>query len=643
MTARQCGWTTVRRWIPLALIGALGVGPVASTAPAQADAVTWTVTAPGHRPDAPSAELHYDADTGNVTLSVSRHGQPVLEPSPVGIVTEQADLSSGLEFLGRSDREVLEAYSTMVGKRRKQDVEMTESRFAFESASGARMDLIVRASRDGVAYRYALPDDYGPVLSETSAFNVPVDASTWLARWRRDYENPFIEYTAGSAPATNFQMPALFQVGDSYLLLAESDLDGRYTGPELRHQSGTGTYRLDFAWDDEVQVDGPLATPWRVMITGDLATVTESTLVNDLASPSKVSDTSWIRPGNVLWTWLAGGRAAGQSLEIQKGYVDYAEARGWPYVAVDAGWYFLPDQWDVTDPNWQTNSWIPDLVDYAQARGVDIIVWIHYRDLDTSEERAQWLPTLHEWGVKGVKIDFMDSESQERLRWYDQILPATAANHLLVNFHGSTVPKGIQRTWPHVMTMEGVHGGEKSSLTTSHITTLPFTRNVIGSMDYTPMAFHRASRPTSDAHELALSVIFESGLQNFAGTPESYDARPEAVHFLEQVPNVWDQTRLLAGDPADHVVMARRSGSRWFIGAGVSGPARTLDVPLDLPHDRWLVDLVRDGDQGLVREQRVMDAGDTLSVDVVAEGGFAAVACKWRATLETCDRPISAG
>jgi alpha-glucosidase len=632
--------TTWRRWLSLALIGAIGISPLASTTPAQAEDVTWTVTAPGNRPDAPRAELLYDADAGSVTLSVSRNGQTVLEPSPLGILTEQTDLTSRLEYLGRTDREVVEKYSTTVGKRRDRDVEMTESRFAFEGAGGARLDLVVRASHDGIAYRYALRKDYGSVLSEASAFNVPVDARAWLARWRRDYENQFIEYDASEAPAADFQMPALFGVGDSYLLLAESDLDGRYTGPQLIHESGTGTYRIRFPWDTEVQVDGPLATPWRAMITGDLATIAESTMVDDLAPPSKVSDTSWIRPGNVLWTWLAGGRAAGQSLEIQKGYVDYAAARGWPYVAVDAGWYFLPDQWDVTDPNWQTNSWIPDLVEYAQARGVDIIVWIHFRDLDTAEERAEWLPTLHEWGVKGVKIDFMDSESQERLRWYDQILPATAANHLLVNFHGSNVPKGIHRTWPHVMTMEGVHGGEKSTLTTSHITALPFTRNVIGSMDYTPMAFHRSSRPTSDAHELALSVIFESGLQNLAGTPESYNARPEAVRFLEQVPTVWDETRLLSGRPADHAVFARRSGTRWFIGAGVSGPARTLNVPLDLPNDRWLVEVVRDGAGGLVREQRIMDAGDTLSVDVVAEGGFAAIACRWRAGLQTYDLPV---
>ncbi|GAA2360028.1 glycoside hydrolase family 97 protein [Nonomuraea africana] len=604
--------------------------------PARAGSGTWTIHGLGA---GPSALLRLDEGQGTLSLEVRHGATQVLEPSPVGIVTERADLSRGLRFAGRRDRPVAERYTTTVGKRLARAAVMRESTFSFVTAEGARLDLVVRASRDGVSYRYALPGDHGAVLRETSAFTVPQAAAAWLARHRRDYENPFVQYTALSAPAADFMVSALFETGGSYLLITESDLDGRYSGPRLAHEQGTGTYRLGL-WDQRVEVSGPLTTPWRVMIVGDLATVTESTLVDDLAPDSRVRDTSWIEPDQVLWTWLAGGRQAGQSLEKQKAFVDYAALRGWPYVKVDAGWYFLKDQWDVTDPDWPTTSWIPRLVGYAGAKGVEIMVWIHYRDLDTPEERELWLPTLRRWGVRGVKIDFMDAESQERLRWYDEILPATAANELMVNFHGSTVPKGVHRTWPHVMTMEGVHGGEKSSnLRTSHLTALPFTRNVIGSMDYTPMAFHRPSRPTSDAHELGLSVVYESGLQNLAGTVESYQARPQAERFLEQVPSVWDETRLLSGRPADHVVLARRSGDRWFVGAGVSGAARTLDVPLDLLRGRWLLEVVRDGEGGLVRESRVVVGGrDRLSVDVPAEGGFAAVACRWRPGLDTCDR-----
>ncbi|SEH02022.1 alpha-glucosidase [Nonomuraea solani] len=603
--------------------------------PAQAAPGSWRISG---LPGGPAAELALDPSAGTLTFAVTRHGATVLQPGPLGIVAERADLSQGLRFLHRRDRLVTERYRTAAGKRLDRSALMREATFAFSGAGGARLDVVVRVARDGVAYRYRLPGDQGAVLRETSAFTLPQDATAWLARHRRDYENPFEQHTAAAAPTADFMVPALFETGGGHVLITESDLDGRYSGPRLAHEEGSATYALRL-WDERVEVSGPLETPWRVMIAGDLATVTASTLADDLAPDSKVRDTSWIDPGQVLWTWLAGGREAGQSLAAQQAFVDYAAERRWPYVAVDAGWYFLRDQWDVTDPDWPATSWIPQLVEYARAKGVGIHVWIHFRDLDTPEERALWLPTLNRWGVRGVKIDFMDAESQERLRWYDEILPATAANRLMVNFHGSTLPKGIQRTWPHVMTMEGVHGGEKRTLTTAHLTTLPFTRNVVGSMDYTPMAFHRPSRPTSDAHELGLSVSYESGLQNLAGTVESYRARPQAERFLEQVPTAWDETRLLSGRPADHVVLARRSGDRWFVGAGISGAARTLDVPLSMLRGRWLVEVVRDGQDGLVRESHVVDGPrGRLTVAVPGEGGYAAIACRWRSGITTCDR-----
>ncbi|MFE7712447.1 glycoside hydrolase family 97 catalytic domain-containing protein [Streptomyces sp. NPDC057486] len=603
---------------------------------AHAEETGWTVR---DRPGGPTAELRLDRASGALDLSVSRAGATVLAPSPVGIVTERADFSAGLSFLGRSDRPVDEQYRTAAGKTRKRTVHMREARFRFRTGAGDRLDVVVRASADGVAYRYDLPGDTGDVLHETSAFTLPEGSSAWLGAYRKDNENLFNGYTTSGAPAGEYMMQALFRAGNSYALVAESDLTGGYSGARLTHDAGSSTYRVKL-WDAQVQTAGALTTPWRAVVTGDLATITGSTFTDDLAPASKVRDTSWIRPGRALWTWLAGGRPAGQSLEMQKGYVDYAAARHWPYTVVDAGWYFDPAQWDVTDPDWQTHSWIPELVRYGRERGVGIQVWIHHRDLDTAEERAQWLPTLEKWGVKGVKIDFMDSEAQETFRWYDKILPETAAHHLLVNFHGSTIPKGIQRTWPHVMSLEGVNGEEKKTNTAQHLTTLPFTRNVIGSMDFTPGAFHRPNRPNaaSDASELGLSVLYESGVQNLAGTPESYDARPEARHFLEQLPDAWDDTRLLAGEPGSSAVLARRSGSRWFIGGTYAGAAHTAEVPLRIGSGRWLVETVTDGPNGLVRTARTVRGGDTLSVEIISDGGFAAVACRWSPGRTSCDR-----
>ncbi|GAB7110345.1 glycoside hydrolase family 97 protein [Streptomyces phaeofaciens JCM 4814] len=628
-------------------VAALCAGLVAAlctTVPAQAERRherTWSLSATAH---APRARISLDDTTGTLSLSVSRDGRPVLEPSPVGIVTEQADLSQGLRFLHRKDRLIAQSYRVMSGKRLAREVRMNETRLSFATAAGARLDLVVRASADGVAYRYVLPATYGDVLGETSAFHLPADAGAWLSTYRVDNEGQFAQYTAATAPTRSYGHQALFETPGGYTLLAESDLTGAYSGARLAHTQGTGAYRIQLA-DDRVPTDGPLTTPWRAMVTGDLATVTRSTFTDDLAPASEVADPSWIRPGTVLWTWLAGGRPAGQSLAAQQAYVDYAAERGWPYEAVDAGWYFKADEWDTTDPDWQTNSWLPELVAYARAKGVGIIVWIHQRDLDTAEERARWLPTLERWGVKGVKIDFMNSEARSMLQWYDAILPETAAHHLLVDFHGSTIPKGIQRTWPHVMTLEGVGGEEKRTNTAAHLTTLPFTRNVVGSMDFTPGGFHRVGlRPNSDAAEVGLTVAYESGLQMFAGTPESYDVRPLARGFLDQVPAAWDDTRLLAGDPGREAVLARRSGDRWFLGGVYAGAARTAEVPLSLGPGRWLVETIEDGTDGtdgtdgLVRDRRVLAGGDVLAVDVVADGGFAAIACPWRPGVTTCYR-----
>ncbi|MFJ8112337.1 glycoside hydrolase family 97 catalytic domain-containing protein [Streptomyces sp. NPDC096132] len=622
-------------------VAALCAGLVAAlltTGPARAEQrqQDWAVSTAAH---APRARISLDGATGTLSLAVSRDGRTVVEPSPVGIVTEQADLSQGLSFLHRKDRRVEERYRTKSGKRLDRRVRMNETRLSFATAAGARLDLVVRASADGIAYRYVLPAGYGDVLGETSAFTLPPDAGAWLSTYRVDNEGQFTRYTAATAPTGTYSDQALFSTPGGYTLLAESDLTGAYSGARLAHTQGTGTYRVQLA-DESVRTDGrALTTPWRAMVTGDLATVTRSTFTDDLAPASEVTDPSWIRPGTVLWTWLAGGRPAGQSLTAQKAYVDYAAERGWPYEAVDAGWYFKADEWDTTDPDWQTNSWLPELVTYARAKGVGIIVWIHQRDLDTPEERARWLPTLERWGVKGVKIDFMDSEAQSTLQWYDAVLRETAAHHLLVDFHGSTVPKGIQRTWPQVMTMEGVAGEEKRTNTAAHLTTLPFTRNVIGSMDFTPGAFQRVGlRPNSDAAEVGLTVAYESGLQMFAGTPESYDVRPLARAYLDQVPAAWDDTRLLTGQPGQEAVLARRSGDRWFLGGVYAGAARTAEVPLSIGPGRWLVETVRDGAEGLVQDRQVVRGGDTLPVGVSANGGFAALACPWRPGATTCHR-----
>lgn len=587
----------------------LTVEPLTATAEPPS---SWAISGPGDV----SAEIILQ--DGALSL-VSRSGeQDVITAETLGLQTDQADLTEGLEFVEQSGRTVEDDYTMVTGKQRDRHVLMEESTLTFRSSADPtqQLDVIVRVAADGVAFRYhAGTDTTSAVTGEPTAFTVPADTTAWLQAESPSYENEHQEYDAADAPTGRYNLPDLFRVGDHYVHVTESDLDSGYSGARLTHQQGSSTYGLALS-DATVAVDGAVTTPWRTMIIGDLATVTESTLTDDLAPQSRIADTEWIRPGPVAWSWLAGYGSLQKSLEGQQEFVDYAALHHWPYVLVDDGW--------------KGTDWMPELVDYAAARGVKIMVWAHWTDLETAEEREALLDQVQQWGVVGLKIDFMDDDGQERLGWYDEILAETAERRLMINFHGTLTPRGLQRTWPHVITMEAVRGAEQGGGNTpvTHLLTQPFTRNVVGSMDFTPMNFQDDTIPVSDAAMVAMSVLYESGFQSYAGTLESYRDRPVAEAFLEQVPTVWDETRLLAGAPAEEAVLARRSGERWFVGAMSDAPRGTSRLDTSFLGDgQWLLDIVEDRGGKLRHRTRSVTAGDAVRIPVESDGGFAAVAC----------------
>lgn len=591
--------------------------PLAVPAPAQA-ATDWTVSGPGGDV---SARLTLD-DSGRLGFGVDRRGATVLAPAPIGLATAEADLTSGLSFASRTDRTVRERYTRTTGKQLARDVPLSESTFAFTGNGGARLDVVVRVSAEGAAYRYVLPTG-GTVTGEASSWRLPADAPAWLLPYTPNYEDVRVQTTAAAAATGDYGFPSLFQVGSDYALLTESDVDGRYAGARLTHEAGSGAYRIDLA-DPRISATGRLATPWRVAIVGDLATVTGSMLVDDLAPPSKLADTSWIRPGMVAWSWLSEHSSPADPVR-QKQYIDFAARNGWPYVLIDEGW---------------SAEWVPEVVRYARARGVDVLLWLHWTDLDTEQERDARLPQFRSWGVAGIKVDFMDSDSRARFQWYDDILVATAAQHLMINFHGATIPRGIQRTWPHVMTLEAIRGAEQFRTRAATNTMFPYTRNVVGGMDYTPVTWAVTDRDTTDAHEVALALVYESGWTHLADKPETYEAHPEALRTLSQLPTAWDETRLLSGAPARETVVARRRDDRWYVGGISAIPAHTVSAPLDFLGDgRYLAETLRDGDHGLVRESRIVRRGDFLAVPEAANGGFVTVLCAYTGAA-TCDRPI---
>jgi hypothetical protein len=590
-----------------------------ATPTSAAAATTWTITGPA--PGSPiSAQV--TLDSGVLSFAVSSQGRTVLSPSPIGIETSAADLTKNLTFVQRRDQTVTESYTMTTGKQRNRQTTYTETTLSFTGAGGARLDVVVRASDTGAAYRYVLPGTGTvTVRREASSWTVPARTTAWLVPAQSEDQGVWFQTTAGGAPANDYRVPALFDVGGTYALVAETSLDGRYAGSSLSHQAGSGTYAARLA-SPSVTATLPLATPWRTAAVGDLKTVTESTIVDDLAPPSRVSDTSWIKSGTVTWSWLTEHSSPSDPAR-QRRYIDFAARNGWGYVLIDEGWQ---------------SSWAPDVVAYARAKGVQVILWFNSADLNTAQQREAWLPLIKSWGVAGVKIDFSYDYTQPTLQWYDAILARTAELKLMVNFHGSATPRGMQRTWPHAMTAEAVFGAEQFQNRAAFNTMLPFTRNAISSMDFTPVVFSMTNRDTTDAHELATAVVFESGWQHGADNPESYEARPEAMRVLNQLPTAWDETRLLGGTPGQEAYVARRNGASWYIGGISALAAKTFQSPLAfLGAGQWLVETVRDGFAGtLLRETRVVTNADTLSVPVAQRGGFVSIACPYTAGRSTC-------
>lgn len=552
---------------------------------------------------------------GEPTLEVRRGGRVVVRPSRLGLRAAHEDLSTGLTFDGLSSRQVTESYDTVTGKRREHRYTAKEWTLSFTKGAH-RLDLEVRIGGHGVAYRYVVPWT-GPVtvIDEISEYVVPGEARAVLLPYengRCDYEEIHRHTQVADAEPILYGYPSLFQIGETWLFVTESNLDSGYAGTRLRFDGHA--FRLDLP-DPYVTAAGPLVTPWRTMIIGELATIVASDLVTSLAAPSAVADTSWIRPGAAAWSWWSDGPST-RDLEAQKRWVDFAAEHGWPYVLADAGW---------------NKEWMPALIAYAAARDVGVWLWSHWQHVDTELEHREKLALWKEWGAVGVKIDFTESDGQDRMRWFDAILAATARLKLMVVFHGGTIPRGTERTWPQFMTAEAVKGaewikpkpGKLPLYPPAHYLSLAFTRNVQGPMDFTPCTF-TAVRAISAGFELALSVIFESGVQHFADSIESYRARPEALRLLSGVPTAWDDTRLLSGDPADHILLARRSGDEWYVGAGVSGEARTLTVPLDfLDAGEWAAVIYRDApDDGILAETATVSAGGKLDLAVSPNGGF---------------------
>ena len=528
----------------------------------------------------------------NGKLSAKLNGKSLIINYDKQKVIELADISfDKLRFT----RQVKDDYQMLEGKR----LHCTNEANEYQAPIGSNAKIVIRLYNDGVAFRYEyikLENQKQP--EEHTVYLIPEGTKRWFMQWTEAYEGFFpqtttykvkpIRTSSGASTSADgwnnrWGYPALLEpVEGVFALISEANVERRQSASCLYND---GERYSVVAAENDLNLSGDWHTPWRVVIIGKLADIVESTLVTDVSEPSQLKDTNWIKPGVVSWIYWANNHGS-NDYNIIKKYVDMAVVLKLPYVLIDAEW----DEMDKIASN--EGKTIEDAVAYANSKGIKPMIWYNssvgwidgapgpkFR-LNKPEDREKEFAWCEKIGVAGVKIDFFSGDNQMNMDYCLDLLESAARHHLLVNFHGAPIPRGWQKTWPNLLSTEGVYGAEWynnvptfTDKAASHNTTLPFTRNVIGPMDYTPCAFSDSQHPhiTSLAHELALTVLYESGLQHLADRPESFLAQPKEVQdFLGQLPTVWDETRYVSGYPGESAVLARRSGNTWYV-AGING------------------------------------------------------------------------
>ena len=643
-------------------------GSAATPVATQAQATSYEVKAPASNV---RGVLAFDETTGTATYAVFNGDESIVKPSALGLKTNLGDFTTGLKLQGQPKQESgTDSYKLIGGKKSQVNAKYNQTTYTFtKDGSSAAFSIIVRAYDDGVAVRYAI-NGTGElqITDETTALNVP-DGTTQM--WKQDAgDNSSVanEWDFGSwwlgwgIKGTRWNMPLLYRTDKGYALFSEAEiLTGTYCGSVLSGKNDNSGFDINFAPEQgstPVKTDAKnFTSPWRFVVTGNLNDIVNNTMAENLSKASVLKDDSWVEPGVMDWTWLNGDLRHDQipadqfekkGLEIYKKYIDLAADMGWKYQLLDEGW-MIPyskttdkEKQPGYDPNWQPSSsrsylgyysWTQDLIKYAKDKGVKLIVWVPASDLSTPKlrERLAYWASL---GIAGIKPDFFDSADQNTLALVHTLLEQTAEDHLLINTHGSVKAVGERRTYPNALTKEAVGGAEGYAVedwrdpnnygggdkpwggyhgsgatdNARYNCTLPFTRNAVGPMDYTPLASFGSLNnvrmgPTVDgsgsrqefdnpprftlAHEFALPIIYESGLQCLADKPGVYQNLEGHERFWKNFPAQWDETKLLDDSSVGELVeMARRHDTDWYLGViAANDQQKDISVPLDFLED----------------------------------------------------------
>ncbi len=517
----------------------------------------------------------------------------VLNITGYGLLTQDGGGRSLVLGSVSEPRHISENYQMLMGKKRDCKNEANEIVYTFVDDLQRPMHMRVRLYDDGVAFRYELEGlQHTAITEDMTTYHISEGTRRWFQQWNEAYEDFFPMSVTGKGGKQHWGYPCLLQEDYVFALITEAGIERYNSASSLKNEQNPEDYHVSL--DENTQhYSGAWNTPWRVIIIGKKQDLVSSTLVTDVSAPCRLNDTSWIHPGSVSWIYWAYNHGS-NDLNIIKEYVDMAKTLKLPYVMIDA-------EWDEM----KNGATIEEALQYAKDNGVKPLLWYNsstawikawgapgpHNKLNAPEKREKEFAWLEKMGVAGVKIDFFAGDKQETMEYCIDLLECAARHHLTVNFHGATIPRGWQRTYPNLLSTEAVYGAEwynnKPDLTNRaacHNATLPFTRGIIGSMDYTPCTFSDSQHPhiTTHAHELALPVLFESALMHWADKPESYLAQPKEVqNFITNLPTTWDETRLLSGYPGESVVMARRKGSVWYV-AGINGKDEPQKVAVDI-------------------------------------------------------------
>lgn len=611
----------------------------------------------------PNAEISLDFwlnSAGEPLYSVSHSGSIILKKSKLGITRTDDDFSSNLTLDSVSNESVVsDNYTLLHGKRLRCSYTGNKRVFYLKNSNAKIFQIIFQVSNDGVAFRYHFPgkmDSILKIFKEVSSFHFDISAKAFLqhcpdARTGWSFSQPsYEEYYNMNIPVgtiapnqAGWVMPALFNFGKYWICITETAVDTNYCGSRLSQFSPDGEYSIQFPQPQEGRSGEPVLpesvlpwyTPWRVIaVTDNITDLVESTLETDLAIPARYDVSSWLQPGIASWSWVILKDSATE-YDTQRQFIDFAASMNWRYCLIDAFW--------DTQIGYEK---IKQLADYAKTRNVKILLWYNSagdwnttpltpRDkMLTGESRRAEFQKLKDMGIGGIKVDFFGGDGQSMMKYYIDILKDAAKYNLAVNFHGCTFPRGWYRTYPNLVSMEGIRGEEYVTFAQffadnqpSHCTVIPFTRNLFDPMDFTPVnlsGIPNIIRRTTCGFEIALSVLFTSGIQHIAETPEGMTAQKDFIkEYMRSLPETWDDVKYIDGYPGKFVVLARKKGEIWYI-AGINGENSertiTLNVPFIGNSSKGFIITDSDNKKDFVKKD--IDFSKPINITMYPNGGF---------------------